>query len=143
MKERVSAELARKSQRAEKRRLLRNNKGPQLTEEDREAEQERLNELRLKFNRESAHWAKVKKEAESSYQRWINPILTKMSADADLELFDIVFDQVGLKDVINKKNREMHEMNATFNGSGNKGNGLGTSTSTMGTTMFQNSNQNQ
>ena len=66
-----------------------------------------------------------------------------MSADADLELFDIVFDQVGLKDVIKKKNREMHEMNATSNGSGNKGNGLGTSTSTMGTTPFQNSNQFQ
>ena len=102
-----------------------------------------FNNLRIEFNRESAHWAKVKKEAESAYQRWINPILTKMSAEADHELFDIVFDQVGLRDSINKKNREMHEMHAIYTGSGNKGIGLGTSTSTMGSTPFQNSNQFQ
>ena len=140
---RDNAELARKSQPAEKRKLLRNNKGPELTEEDRKAEIERKNGLRLQFNRESAHRTKVKKEAESSYQRWLNPILTKMSADADLEMFDIVFDQVGLKNVIAKKNREKHELTATLNGSGNKGNGLGTSNSTMGTTPFQNRNQFQ
>ena len=126
---------------------MRKYKGPPLlTDEDREAEKERLDELRKHFNRESAHWAKVKKEAEISYQKWANPILTKMSTDADLELFDLVFKQVELRDSINKmdnkikKNREIHAINT---GNGSKGNGLGTSTSTMGTTVFQNSNQNQ
>ena len=127
--ERIKAELARKSQRAEQRRLQRNNKGPLVTEEDREAEEKRLSDLRTKHNRESAHWAKVKQEAEISYQRWLTPVLTKMSADADLEMFEEVFDQVGLKDSIKKEQSEMHEMAATYTGSGNNGNGLGTSTS--------------
>ena len=127
--ERIKAELARKSQRAEQRRLQRNNKGPLVTEEDREAEEKRLSDLRTKHNRESAHWAKVKQEAEISYQRWLTPVLTKMSADADLEMFEEVFDQVGLKDSIKKKQSEMHEMAATYTGSGNDRNGLGTSSS--------------
>ena len=126
---------------------MRKYKGPPLiSDEAREAEKERLDNLRKQFNRESARWAKVKKEAEISYQKWVNPILMKMSTDADLELFDLVFKQVELRDSINKmdnkikKNREIHAINT---GNGSKGNGLGTSTSTMGTTVFQNSNQNQ
>ena len=140
---RDKAELARKIERAEKRKQLRNNKGPELTEEDREAEVKRKKELRLQLNRESARRTKVKKEAESSYQKWLTPILTKMAADADKEMFDVVCDQVGLKNDIAKKIRERHELTATRNGSGNNRNRPGTSNSKTGTTPFQNRNQSQ
>ena len=128
---RINAEKLRKTQRAEKRKVLRKYIGPPLiSEEAREAEKERLDNLRKQFNRESARWAKVKKEAEISYQKWINPILMKMSTEADLELFDLVYDQVELRDSIAKKNREIHESNS---GNGSMGNGSGTSNPTMGT----------
>ena len=125
-KEKIKAELARKSQRAEYRKWQRNNKGPLLTDEDREAEEKRLKELRKKHSRESAHWAKVKQEAEIAYQKWSNTVLTKMSADIDIEMFEEVFDQVGLRDSIMKK---QNEMSAIHTGSGNDRNGLGTSSS--------------
>ena len=123
------AELARKSQRAEQRRLQRNDKGPMITDEDIEAEEKRLSELRNKHRRESAHWAKVKQEAEISYQSWRNTVLTKMSADADIEMFEEVLDQVGLRDSIKKKQCEMLEMATAYPGNGNERNGLGTSSS--------------
>ena len=75
-------------------------------------------------------------EAEISYQKWINPILMKMSTEADLELFDLVYDQVELRDSIAKvndkvkKNRVNHESNSR---NGSMGNGTGTSNPTMGT----------
>ena len=120
---RINAEKLRKTQRAEKRKVLRKYIGPPLiSDEAREAEKERLDNLRKQFNRESARWAKVKKEAEISYQKWINPILMKMSKEADLELFDLVYDQVELRDSITKgyeKNREIHAAN-TGNGSTGK-----------------------
>ena len=113
---RINAEKLRKTQRAEKRKVLRKYIGPPLiSDEAREAEKERLDNLRKQFNRESARWAKVKKEAEISYQKWINPILMKMSKEADLELFDLVYDQVELRDSITKgyeKNREIHASNS-------------------------------
>ena len=104
------ANLARKAKRAKARKLLRSQKGPLLTDEDEEAEEKRLKSLRLRFNREDAHRAKVKLEANISYQRWVTPILTKMSADADHEIFDLVCDKVGLKKNIERKSREMHEI---------------------------------
>ena len=120
---RINAEKLRKTQRAEKRKVLRKYIGPPLiSDEAREAEKERLDNLRKQFNRESARWAKVKKEAEISYQKWINPILMKMSTEADLELFDLVYDKVELRDSITKgyeKNREIHAAN-TRNGSTGK-----------------------
>ena len=116
---------------------MRKYKGPPLiSDEAREAEKERLDNLRKQFNRESARWAKVKKEAEISYQKWVNPILMKMSTEADLELFDLVFKQVELRDSIAKvkdkikKNREIRESNSR---NGSTGSGSGTSTFTMGT----------
>ena len=112
------------------RRQLRNDKGPLVTEKDIEAEVKRLKDLRTKFRRESAHWAKVKQEAEISYQRWLTPILTKMSVEADLEMFEEVYDQVGLKDSIKKKECEMLQLAANYTGNGN-GNGFGTSTHSL------------
>ena len=124
---RVKAELACKSQRAERRRQLRNNKGPLITEEDIEVEVKRLKDLRIKFRREAAHWAKVKQEADIAYQRWLTPILTKMSAESDIELFDEVYNQVKLKDSIKNKECEKHQLTANYTGSGN-GSGIDTST---------------
>ena len=66
----------------------------------------------------------------------VDPILMKMSTEADLELFDLVYDQVELRDSIAKvndkvkKNREIHESNS---GNGSMGNESGTSNPTMET----------
>lgn len=125
----TEAELARKSERAEQRKMQRNEKGPMITDEDIEAEGKRLRDLRKKHSRESANWAKVKQEAEISYQRWRNTVLTKMTADADIEMFEEVLDQVGLRDSIKKMQSEMHEMATTHTGNGKERNGLGTSSS--------------
>ena len=134
---RINAEKLRKVQRTERRKIMRKYEGPPLfSDEAREAEKSRLDNLRKQFNRESAHWAKVKTEAEISYQKWVNPILMKMSTEADLELFDLVFKKIELKDSIAKvnnkvkENREIHKSNP---GNGNMEYGSGTSTFTMGT----------
>ena len=134
---RKEAEKARKDRRSEMRKSLRNNAGPPLlTEEAEEAEKARKNDLRIIFNKESARWAKIKYEAEVLYQKWLNPILTKMSAEADVELFDSICEKVEMKGSIAsmkaeiKKTREIHEFEP---GNGGMGSGLGTSAFTMGT----------
>ena len=134
---RKEAEKARKDRRSEMRKSLRNNAGPPLlTEEAEEAEKARKNELRIIFNRESARWAKIKYEAEVLYQKWLNPILTKMSADADVELFDSICKKVEMKGSLTnmeaeaKKTRENYKFET---GNGGMESGIGTSAFTMGT----------
>ena len=96
----------------------------------------RRNELRIIFNRESARWAKIKYEAEVLYQKWLNPILTKMSADADVELFDSICKKVEMKGSLTnmeaeaKKTRENYKFET---GNGGMESGIGTSAFTMGT----------
>lgn len=120
--ERFKAENLRKIERAERRKELRKYKGPPIvSDEAMEAENKRQHELRKQFNQESARWSKVKKEAEIGYQEWLNPILMKMSDEADLEMFDLVYDKVKLRDSITKlyeKNREIH---ASIAGNGSTG----------------------
>ena len=120
--ERIKAENLRKIERAERRKDLRKYKGPPIVSDEAiEAEKERLDDLRKQFNRESARWSKVKREAEIAYQEWLNPILIKMSDEADLEMFDLVYDKVKLRDSITKlyeKNREIH---ASHSGNGSTG----------------------
>ena len=115
-------ENLRKIERAERRKELRKYKGPPIvSDEAMEAENKRLHDLRKQFNKESARWSKVKREAEIAYQEWLNPILMKMSDEADLEMFDLVYDKVKLRDSITKlyeKNREIH---ASHSGNGSTG----------------------
>ena len=125
--ERIKDENVRKLERAKKRKEIRRYKGPPIeTEEARVAEIKRRNDLRLHFNREDATRAKIKAEAEIEYQKWLNPILTKMASDAEKESFDVVCDKVNLKNSIQvkvnlrnslvEKNRE----NAPMSGNGSK-----------------------
>ena len=125
--ERIRDENVRKLERAKKRKEIRRYKGPPIeSEEARVAEIKRRNDLRLHFNREDATRAKIKAEAEIEYQKWLNPILTKMASDAEKESFDVVCDKVNLKNSIKvkvnlrnslvEKNRE----NASMSGNGSK-----------------------
>ena len=125
--ERIKDENVRKLERAKKRKEIRRYKGPPIeSEEARVAEIKRRNDLRLHFNREDATRAKIKAEAEIEYQKWLNPILTKMASDAEKESFDVVCDKVNLKNSIQVKvnlrnslivkNRE----NASMSGNGSK-----------------------
>ena len=125
--ERIKDENVRKLERAKKRKEIRRYKGPPIeSEEARVAEIKRRNDLRLHFNREDATRAKIKAEAEIEYQKWLNPILTKMASDAEKESFDVVCDKVNLKNSIQvkvnlrnsliMKNRE----NASMSGNGSK-----------------------
>ena len=115
----------RKQERAEKRKEIRRYKGtPIESEEARVAESKRRSDLRLHFNREDARWAKIKAEAEIEYQKWLNPVLTKMANDADKESFDVVCDNVNLKNSIHVKvnlRNTMIEKNREMTGSGSKG----------------------
>ena len=92
-----------------------------------EAENRRQHVLRLHFNRESARWAKIKKEAEIAYQKWLHPILTKMASEADQEAFDLVCDKVNLRNSIHDKVKLRDSMymknreNASMTGNGNTG----------------------
>ena len=67
------------------------------------AESKRRKDLRLHFNREDATRAKIKAEAEMEYQKWLNPVLTKMANDAEKESFDVVCDEVNLRNAIQIK----------------------------------------
>ena len=86
---------------------------PLLSDEAREAEKARKDDLRIIFNKESARWAKIKFEAEVSYQKWLNPILTKMSADADVELFDSICEKVEMKGSIASTEAEIKKIRET------------------------------
>ena len=102
--ERIKEENVRKLERARKRKEIRRYKGPPIeTEEARVAEIKRRSDLRLHFNREDATRAKIKAEAEMEYQKWLNPILTKMASDAEKESFDVVCDEVNLRNSIQIK----------------------------------------
>ena len=125
--ERIKEENVRKQERAEKRKEIRRYKGPPIeSEEARVAESKRRSDLRLHFNREDATRAKIKAEAELEYQKWLNPILTKMASDAEKESFDVVCDEVNLKNSIqvkmNMRNNliEKSRENAPMSGNGSK-----------------------
>ena len=110
------AEKERKAIRAELRNKLRKYVGPPLlTDEAIEAEKRRKDDLRITFNRESARLAKVKFEAKIQYQKWLNPILMKMSADADIELFDTICKKVETKGLIANKEAEKVNIRETNN----------------------------
>ena len=97
-------EKVRKQERAKRRREYRRYKGPPIeSEEARMAEIKRKKALRLHFNREDATRAKIKAEAEMEYQKWLNPVLTKMANDAEKESFDVVCDEVNLRNAIQIK----------------------------------------
>ena len=97
-------ENVRKQERAKRRREYRRYKGPPIeSEEARVAESKRRKDLRLHFNREDATRAKIKAEAEMEYQKWLNPVLTKMANDAEKESFDVVCDEVNLRNAIQIK----------------------------------------
>ena len=97
-------EKVRKQERAKRRREYRRYKGPPIeSEEARVAEIKRKKALRLHFNREDATRAKIKAEAEMEYQKWLNPVLTKMANDAEKESFDVVCDEVNLRNAIQIK----------------------------------------
>ena len=97
-------EKVRKQERAKRRREYRRYKGPPIeSEEARMAEIKRKKALRLHFNREDATRAKIKAEAEMEYQKWLNPVLTKMANDAEKESFDVVCDAVNLRNAIQIK----------------------------------------
>ena len=126
--ERIKAENLRKIERAERRKEIRRYKGPPIvSDEAMAAENKRRSDLRLHFNRESARWAKIKAEAEIAYQEWLHPILTKMANDADKESFDLVCDNVNLKnsihDKVNLRNSmiEKNRENASMTGNGSTG----------------------
>ena len=126
--ERIKEENVRKQERAEKRKEIRRYKGPPIeSEEARVAENKRRSDLRLHFNREDARWAKIKAEAEIEYQKWLNQVLTKMASDADKESFDLVCDNVNLKnsihDKVNLRNSmiEKNRENASMTGNGSTG----------------------
>ena len=97
-------EKVRKQERAKRRREYRRYKGPPIeSEEASMAEIKRKKALRLHFNREDATRAKIKAEAEMEYQKWLNPVLTKMANDAEKESFDVVCDEVNLRNAIQIK----------------------------------------
>ena len=123
--ERTRDENVRKLERAKKRKEIRRYKGPPIeSEEARVAEIKRRNDLRLHFNREDATRAKIKAEAEFEYQKWLNPILTKMASDAEKESFDVVNDMINLKNSIKAKVNLRNSMivknreNASMSGNG-------------------------
>ena len=127
--ERIKEENLRKIERAERRKEIRRYKGPPIvSDEAMEAENKRLHDLRKQFNEEAARWSKIKREAEIAYQEWLNPILTKMADEADLQSFDLVCDKVKLRNSIHdkvklrdsmyEKNRENH---ASMTGNGSTG----------------------
>ena len=123
--ERIKDENVRKLERAKKRKEIRRYKGPPIeSEEARVAEIKRRNDLRLHFNREDATRAKIKAEAEIEYQKWLNPILTKMASDAEKESFDVVNDMINLKNSIKAKVNLRNSMivknreNASMSGNG-------------------------
>ena len=125
--ERNMEENVRKQERAKRRKEFRRYKGPPIeSEEARVAESKRRSDLRLHFNREDATRAKIKAEAEMEYQKWLNPILTKMASDAEKESFDVVCDKVNLKNSIqvkmNMRNNliEKSRENASMSGNGSK-----------------------
>ena len=125
--ERTLEENVRKQERAKRRREYRRYKGPPIeTEEASAAESKRQSNLRLHFNREDATRAKIKAEAEIQYQIWLNPILTEMASDAEKETFDVVCDEVNLRNSIEAKMNmrnyliEISRENAAASGNGSK-----------------------
>ena len=112
-------------------------KGPLLfSNEARKAEKERQKKLREQFNRASARWSKIKREANYIYQEWSNPILENMSKEADWELFDLDLQQIELRDSIATamgKIKNIRRNGETKTGNGSKGSGIGKSTFTKGT----------
>ena len=125
--ERIMEENVRKQERAKRRKEYRRYKGPPIeSEEARVAESKRRKDLRLHFNREDATRAKIKAEAEMEYQKWLNPVLTKMASDAEKESFDVVCDEVNLRNSIqikvNLRNSliENNRGNTSISGNGSK-----------------------
>ena len=125
---RLEEENVRRLERIERRKEIRRYKGPPIeTEEARVAESKRRKDLRLFFNREDARRAKIKAEAESEYQKWLNVVLTKMAIDAEKESFEIVCDKVNLKNSINAKVKwrntmiEQYRENTATTGNGSTG----------------------
>ena len=70
--------------------------------------------------------AKINAEAGLQYQVWLNPILTKMASDAEKETFDVVCDEVNLRNSIEAKMNmrnyliEISRENAAVSGNGSK-----------------------
>ena len=112
-------------------------KGPILfSNEAREAEKERLRNLRKQFNRASARRSKIRREAEHHYQAWAHPILENKAKEADCELVELDLQQLDLKDTIAlamEKVKKLRENHVNKTGNGSTGSGSGTSAFTMGT----------
>ena len=82
---RNKAKKARDKRQKDLRAEIRAYKGPMLfSDEDREAEQKRKDNLRIQFNRASARRSKIRREAEQLYQAWAHPILVNKAKDAEI-----------------------------------------------------------
>ena len=134
---RNEAKKARDKRQKELRAEMRAYKGPILfSDEAREAERKRKDNLRIQFNRASARRSKIRREAEQHYQAWAHPILVNKAKDADSELVELDLQQLDLKDTIAlamEKMRKLRENHANKTRNGGTGSGSGTSAFTMGT----------
>ena len=134
---RQKAEKDRETSQSIWRATLRVYRGPPLNSyKAKKAENERLQKLQREFNKTSARWSHIKREANIAYLEWSNNQLEKMSKDADLEIMHQDLKQIKLKDSITKAEKytmKHREFNETTTGNGSMGSGSGKSTSTQGT----------
>ena len=135
---RKKAEALRKNLRSIERAQERFYHGPPLdTTEASEAEDDRLEKLRLKHNQISARWSKIKKQAKTIYLKWANEELKKQLTYMDFDLVQQELIRNKKIESINEvmaKRQELYENNT---GNGSKGSGSGKTTTTLGTRLFQ------
>ena len=119
------------------RASLRIYRGPPLNSyKAKKAENDRLQKLQREFNKTSARWSHIKREANIAYLEWSNIQLEKISKDADLEIMHQDLKLIELKDSIamaEKHKKILREFSETTTGNGSMGSGSGKSTSTQGT----------
>ena len=112
-------------------------RGPPLNSyKAKKAENDRLQKLQREFNKTSARWSHIKREANIAYLEWSNNQLEKMSKDADLEIMHQNLKHIKLKDSIAKAEEHIvkhRELNETTTGNGSMGSGSSKSTSTQET----------
>ena len=105
------------------------------------AENKRLLELQKKFNRISARWSHVKREANIIYLAWSNKMLEKQSTDADWELLQIDLEthelNMSIDKIVRKRKKIVDQLKIhrerNMTGNGSLGGGSGTTPSTQGT----------